>query len=809
VPSSRHIVQIKCFHCGEDCEEDNLKFEEKNFCCQGCKTVYELINKVQLCNYYDLNSTPGVSQKEIVRKDKFAFLDNEKILSKLIHFQDKEQSHITFYLPQIHCSSCIWLLENFHKVDPGVIRSQTNFLKKELSLVFDNKTTSLRQIAEHLTKIGYEPHISLHAITGEVPKHNRKAIFKIGLAGFCFANIMMLSFPEYFSNNATEIQEFKKTFSYLNLILALPVLLYSASEFFISAFQGFRQKIVNIDAPIALAIVITFSRSLFEILSGEGAGYLDSMTGIIFFMLLGRFFQNKTYNTLTFDRDYTSYFPLGVTVIEESGLEKQISLSELETGQRIKVHSGEIIPADAILFMGKARIDYSFVSGESIPVNKGIGEIIYAGGKQLDGALELEIVKRVSQSYLTQLWNNDSFKNKSKEEKKPFADKIARGFTGILFSIAAISAVYWYFNDPSRVLNAVTSILIVACPCALLLSVTFTNGNMLRILQRYGFYARNASVLQNISRSTHIVFDKTGTITQQNKMELTYSGSKLTDEDKQVIRSLANQSNHPLSKAIVNYLPLTKTLMVHDFKEIKGKGASGTINGTKIILGSASFLFPDQDSLKDETSVYIQFDKEVIGCFKFKPTYRSGIKKVFSDLRSQFRLSLISGDNNSERNKLKEYFGTAENLFFNQGPQQKLDYIKHHQSKGENLIMIGDGLNDAGALQESRVGIVINDNTNNFSPACDVIMEGKSFDILPQLLNYCRTYKIVILGSFIISILYNVIGLFFAVQGTLQPVIAAILMPVSSVSIIIFTTGLSTLLSYKLKTKDHENNNQS
>ncbi len=798
-----------CYHCGETCEDKHIHIEDKVFCCHGCKTVYEIINKVELCDYYSININPGINQKAKIRPEKFAFLDDKKVADKLIHFKNDSQSHVIFYLPQMHCSSCIWLLENLGKLNNKIVRSQVNFLKKEVSVVFEHNSISLRSVVELLASIGYEPHFSLNSILNKkVNTYDKGRIYKIGITGFCFANIMMLSFPEYFSLGNIEEKGLKNLFSYLCFGLSLPVFFYGASEFFISAWKSIKQRFLNIDAPIALAIIITFVRSVYEILSQTGAGYLDSMSGIVFFMLIGRFFQNKTYNTLTFNRDYTSYFPLSVTIILEEGIEKQIPVSDLKTGHRIKVHGEEIIPADCILFFGKARIDYSFVSGEAIPVEKGIGEIIYAGGKQTGGTLELEVIKEVSQSYLTQLWNNDAFK-KDEEKNTSYIHQLSKYFTIILFSIAAITATYWFFTNSKHLWNAVTSILIVACPCALLLSATFTNGNMLRVLQKFGFYARNATVIEQLSNINEIVFDKTGTITQQNGASIEYTGNALDHLTKQYIRSLANQSNHPLSRAIVNFMMDTKLLPVNNFCELKGFGIKGEIEDKQISIGSNAFVnHLWNDESKDGSKVYVKINTEIIGYFKIQNPYRIGSKHVFGQLKKKYRLSLLSGDNDSERNNLITQFNGE--LLFNQTPQNKLNYVKQLQQNGKKIIMVGDGLNDAGSLKQSDVGIAITDNINNFSPACDVIMEGKGFYNFALLLDYCKKTKIIINTSFTLSILYNILGLYFAVQGRLEPVIAAILMPVSSISIILLTTGLSSLLSYKLKVnslKFQENKN--
>ena len=794
-------IQTACYHCGENCD-DIIVSDDKSFCCQGCKQVYLLLNENNLCSYYDFDKNPGISAKGKFISQRFAYLDDETITQKIIQYSSGTQTNVTFQLPQMHCSSCVYLLENLHRIDPGIIKSQTNFQRKEVFIVFNPQLISLRKLVELLAFIGYEPDISLKdAGKKTVKTFNRKQVYKIGVAGFCFSNIMMLSFPEYFSSGNIEQAGLKQTFTWLIFFLSIPVLLYSANGFFISAWKGLRQKILNIDAPIALATTVAFARSYYEIISGTGAGFLDSATGIVFFMLIGRWFQDKTYDSLSFERDYKSYFPLGVTVLK-NGIEKNIPVTQLAKGNRVIIRHQEMIPADALLIKGKANVDYSFVSGENSPVEKNIGDTIFAGGKQIGSAIQLEIVKDVSQSYITQLWNNDIF-NAPKNKAQSFIHPWSRYFTLALFSIAAGTVIFWWIKNPVNIFPALTAVLLVACPCSLLLSATFTYGNMLRIFGKNKLYLKNANVIESLAKINTIVFDKTGTITQGHSSEVIYTGTPLTDKEKSAIKIIAGQSSHPLSKIIANNLTAEKEQLpeADQFKEYAGKGIEGIANNTMVKMGSAVFVEesnPNIISYDTGTHVQLLLNNIHKGSFSVSNHYRQGLEQAVSNVKKQgYELHVLSGDNDAEKDNLQHFFGKETALHFQQSPQQKLSYIQSLQEKNKNVLMLGDGLNDAGALMQSNVGIAVSDNTAQFTPACDAILDGNCVNKLDQFLQFAKAGKKIVTASFILSILYNCVGLSFAVSAHLSPMVAAILMPASSISIVLLVTLLSNIIARK------------
>ncbi|MDB5126165.1 heavy metal translocating P-type ATPase metal-binding domain-containing protein [Mucilaginibacter sp.] len=772
-----------CYHCGDECLSTSYIVENKSFCCLGCKSVYSILSANNLCSYYNFNDHPGLTR---ARTDKrFDYLDEPSVAKEFVDYTDDNLTIVTLYIPHIHCSSCIWLLEKLNKFNPGILYSRIDFLKKQLNIKYDTKQLSLKQLVELLFDIGYEPLISLQDV---IKKQNRvntqdNLVQRIAVAGFCFGNVMLLSFPEYLGLSAFE-QTFKHFFGWLNIMFALPVVFYSGREYFVSAWQNLRNRVLNIDFPLALGIVVLFARTVIEILTQTGAGFADTLCGLVFFLLVGKFVQRKTYHHISFERDYRSFFPVAVQVITNN-IERPVPLADLKVGQRIVLRHNEIIPADAILLKGEALIDFSFVTGESIPISKTLGEIIYAGGRQTSEAIELEVVKPVSQSYLTQLWNNEAFTRQQDNRMQTFNERVSKYFTVILLAIAFASLIFWLPTSLNRGLAAFTAVLIVACPCALALSTPFTMSAALSIFDKNFFYLKNTAVVEQMAKIDTVVFDKTGTITTATENGIMLVGA-LTGRQKQMIYSVCSNSNHPLSRMICRYFGKIKKLPIALYKEMPGKGITAFVDNVEVRAGSGHFMFGQHDAA-DATKVHFTINGEYLGHFLFKQNYRGGLQQTVDSL-STYQTFLISGDSDHEKRELLPVFKTGDRMGFNQSPQKKLDFIQLLQRLKGKVMMIGDGLNDAGALRQSDLGIAVTDNINNFSPGCDAILDGRSFNKLPAFLKFSKNTVTIIHCSFLISLAYNLIGLSYAVSGNLSPLTAAILMPLSTATIISFTT---------------------
>jgi len=716
--------------------------DNRYFCCRGCQTVYQILNDNNLCDYYQYEKHPGSTQNQSAGD--FTFLDEPSIRKKILIFESADYAKAEFFVPAIHCISCLWLLENIQKICGGVIKSEVNFSAKRVTITYHPQQVALSAIANAMQVIGYPPQINLDTQPNKVT-FNKSLIAKIAIAGFAFGNIMLLSFPEYLGmeNNGGELN---RLFSYLILALSVPVTFYSGNDYFINAWKSFKQKQLNIDVPIAIGLAALFLRSSYDIITHTGPGYMDSLSGLVFFLLIGRWFQDKTFESLAFDRDYQSYFPLSV--------QKRIA-----EGYKAK------------------------------------GETVFAGGRLLGTPVLLEVIKKTSQSHLTSLWNNEAFQKPKESKYKKIIDYAAQRFTWAVLLLTIVTGIFWYQHDREQMWLVITSVLMVACPCALALAAPFTYGNMMRKLGRFGLYLKNADVIERLAKADTIIFDKTGTITFGNA-HIAWKG--FAEEDELLnIQAITASSTHPLSMLIAKSLQSDSSITIEKIVEKPGKGIEAYVNGVVYQIGSADFVGTIKPTLQQASYVFVGINNEVRGYFEITTFIRSGLQQLISKLRN-FTLGLLSGDNESDLKRMQTFFGKAAEMRFNQSPHDKLAYIQTLQNHHKTVVMLGDGLNDSGALKQSDIGIAVTDDTGVFTPACDGILQGDKLQYLDKIILLAKKSTRILKVAFAISFFYNIIALSFAVSGLLTPLVAAILMPISSVSVVGFATLAVNITSNKI-----------
>ncbi|WP_185864001.1 heavy metal translocating P-type ATPase [Blattabacterium cuenoti] len=738
----------------------------------------------------------------------FDFLDDEKISEKIIDYHHKNITTVRFFIPSIHCVSCVLILESLPKLYKNILNSTVDFSSKKIWITYNNIEFKLSDIAQLLDSMGYKPSINFESIENR-KSLGRKLIGKLAISFFCFGNIMLLAIPEYVGALKEDIwfMNHRNFFRYLMMILSLPVVVFSFTDHIKYAVLGLKKHVLNMNVPISIGILVLFLWSCYEVFLDLGSGYFDSLSSFSLFLLISKIFQIQTHNKiLSFDKNYKSFYPALITKIHSNKKEEKIMLSYLKKGDLILIRNEEIVPADSILMKGNAILDNSFITGESDLISSTkMGERIYAGSKQKGEAILIKVIKNMDHSYLSLLWN----KNKSNRlrHKKLFdlnsiSTRFSQYFTPIILIITIVTGIYWSFShDVSKIFHTVFSVLIITCPCALVLSTPLIFGNMIRVFSKKGFYVKDIFTMERISSSKTLIFDKTGTITDPNKEKIFFVGN-MKNEEKKMIASLLKNSSHPLSQKILSELSIKDFYFIKNFREIIGKGLEGIIRDVPVKIGSSKYLGITNKIINEneinQTTVFISINHKFVGYFLFRNYYREGIEKMFQNLK-EYKIVILSGDHNDlEKKYLKSILPKSSQVFFSQSPEDKLNYVKKLQEKGETIIMFGDGINDCAALNQSEVGISVSENPTSFFPSCDAFMQSNCMNQIFLFLKISKVSTKLVFINLMISLLYNSIGIFFAVTGNLNPFIAAILMPLSSFSVIFFSMISTWIVSRKL-----------
>ncbi|HPQ07983.1 MAG TPA: heavy metal translocating P-type ATPase metal-binding domain-containing protein [Bacteroidia bacterium] len=779
------INEKHCFHCKGELPKIPLQKDNHLFCCKGCVSVYSLIKDAGLNDIYnhsDLGSfTKPVDDTTI---SEFEYLENPAIQEKIISFKEGNIFKVMLYAPDIHCASCIWLLEHLPQLHSGVIQSQVNFHTKKISVIYDNSKITLKQLAILLTQIGYKPYFSLEKKDNDVEQ--KKLLMQLGVAGFAFGNIMLLSFPDYLDSLSTLEVRYSNLFHYVSFVLSLPVLFFSANPYLKSAWSGIKAKDLNMDIPIAIGILTLFFRSSYDVFIEGTSGYFDSLSGFIFFLLIGRWYQHKTYKFLDFDKSLHSFFPISVIKIENLN-EVVKEVKEILENDIVKLRNGELIPFDGILLSNEAQIDYSFVTGEAEIFKKQKGDLLYTGGKLLGQSILVKVKKPFNQQYFIELWNENT--QRKNYEYKKISSFLGKFITTLVLTTALVAIIYWRNEEISTILKIVTSILIIGCSCAFALSPSFLFGNVSRVLSRISFFIKNADSIVTLSKVNHIVLDKTGTMTEKGFSAQWYGKRELAENDYNLLYAVFQNSFHPLSKKITNEIKdyITHYYETTYYNEYPGKGIEAIVNDNKIRAGSKEWLNIKDDVNTENSTVYIEINDEVIGYFSVQNKIRDGISNLNELINEGYQLHILTGDNSQRTEKIKQLFNKPISIFTQQKPEDKKHYIENLQKQNKAIVlMIGDGLNDMPALKVADFGISVTDDNTYFAPSGDAIMKGENIRLLPNILRYSKLAYKLLIASYVFSFMYNAIGLYLAFNGYLNPLVAAVFMPFSSISVVLF-----------------------
>ncbi|KEJ87901.1 heavy metal translocating P-type ATPase [Sulfitobacter donghicola] len=671
-----------------------------------------------------------------------------------------------FSVPTVHCAACIGKIERGLAHLNGVQAVRVNLSMKRLSVTGDVDPDDVMNAVEDL---GFEV-FALDTASLQVAQDSvgRGLLMRMAVAGFAMMNVMLFSVAIW--SGATDAT--RDLFHLISAAITLPVVLYSGQPFFQSAWSALRVRRLNMDVPISLAILLASAMSLFETLQGGTEAYFDAALSLTFFLLIGRYMDYRT-------RSAARSAARELTALEVHTAERLVGeqtytvpVAELEVGDVILVPTGGRVAVDGVLLSGDALMDRSVLTGESAAVTLHTGDMLQAGEINLTAPLRLRAMSVGADTSLRRMAALVETAENARNSYTALADRAAQIYAPAVHTLALVALLGWWAatGDFRHALNIAIAVLIITCPCALGLAVPAVSTAAVSRLFNAGFLVRHATALERLAEVTRIVFDKTGTLTRPT-VQLPDS---MSEQDKSIAKALAQTSFHPLSRALLNTLKRTTAAQVSDITEIAGQGVRGTFEGQIVQLGRGPWLEADHNGLCLRVG-----DADAIA-LEVPEALRAGVADAIGDL--DLPCEIVTGDTELPAKALAEKLSLP--VISNATPQTKIDRLKALSAEGEQVLMVGDGLNDTAALAQAHASIAPSTALEASRNAADIVILKDSFAELPLIVNVARATRRLSQQNFAIAAVYNCIAVPIALAGFATPLAAALAMSLSSLTVL-------------------------
>ena len=783
-----------CYHCGLPAPLNfsaEIKGQQQHFCCVGCQSVALFIGARGFGDFYQFRD--GKSAKPEQTLADFSAFDLPEVQEDFVVAVDGDQNRAQLFLVDVRCAACVWLIENTLQTLPGITDVRVNSSSQIASVQYCKSKVSLSKIFNVLASIGYRPQPLLaHTQQAHWQKQHKDDLLRLGVAGIGMMQAGMVAIALYAGGIQGIEPQWQQLLRFVSLILTLPVVAYSALPFFQNAIRAVSVGRLNMDVPVSIALILAFSASAWATLSGGGEVYFDSVAMFTFLLLLGRFLEQRARRqNLNARYKRMQLLPLTAELIF-AGRRKTIPLKQLQVGQILWVAPGCVVPADGELTAGTSELDESVLTGESAAIVKSVGDRVIAGS--LNGSTGIEMVVRATGKN-TQLAAIERLVNDA-QLKRParvaLADKIASHFVAAVLIIALVVGGVWWWLDATKALWVVLSVLVVTCPCALGLATPAALTAALNRLRDIGVLVTGANTLEAVNKIQTVVFDKTGTLTEGH-LQLVEVKPLADISEKEVVQiaaALEHGSSHPIARAF-------KHLHVEDIASQLatelGAGISGTVKGVSYRLGTASFASPAAALNYPGPGLWILLANATtpLAWFKLMDTLRDSAAKAIQLLQAQGKeCILLSGDRAENVIELAAQLG-IEHAQGGMLPADKLAVVSRLQEQGKNILMVGDGINDAPVLAAANVSAAMGSATEFAQNNADCVLLGDDLTALSQLVRVCARTKIIIQQNLCWAVIYNLTALPLAVCGLVPPWAAAIGMSMSSLVVVLNALRLS------------------
>ncbi len=789
------MANVVCDHCHLEFDEkvmikDEVNGETVYFCCKGCQGIYHLLRSEGLDDFYDKMGNNKLEPPKDIHDDLHKF-DLEGFKNKYIIEKDGFYE-INLIIEGIHCSACVWLNEKvLHQTD-GIIEATINYTNNKAKIVWDPDTIKLSQIIEKIRSIGYNGYPYDPKLQEERANKARRDYYsRLLVAIFATMNIMWIAIAEYTGYFTGMRSDMKNVLNIAEFVLATPTLFYTGWVYFRGAYFALKNRFINMDVLVITGAVLAYIYSIYAMVTHTGEVYFDSVTMIITFVFVGKYLEVLSKKRAVDAMDnLMGSIPTELTIVKD-GEKSIISIEEVEIGDIIEVKPGEKIVVDGVIATGSGNFDLSSLTGESEPVYKKEGDEILSGSICLDAVIRYRAIKDFKHSMLSSIVSllEESISKKPSIEK--LADTISGYFSLVILSIAVLTVIGWYIYGAGfeKSLIIGISVIVIACPCALGLATPMAALIGINTASSKGILFKEAEFLETMAKSDVLLLDKTGTITEGKPKVI--NSKFLKNFDKNILYSLVKSSNHPISKAISNYLEENnediKEYELDDKKNIEARGISAKYKNKKIYGGNAKLvkeLGVKFDREFFNTVFIVVIDEEVVAYFELKDSLKKDAKEVLAQIKKRgLKLVMLTGDNEKVANDIAKEVGIDE-IYHSLFPKDKADIVEKFQKDKKIVIMIGDGINDALALSRADIAISMGSGADVSVDVSDVVLLNDDMQSLLDALKISKKAYTTIKENFTLSVIYNSITIPLAVAGYVMPLVAALSMSMSSLIVV-------------------------
>jgi P-type Cu2+ transporter len=787
-----------CAHCGLPVPGPRAG-DVQAFCCEGCRTVHALLREHGLDRYYAVRAAAEAPRQPARPTGRsYEELDDGGVRARIGGVDAAGLATAELYLEGVYCAACVWLVERLPQLAPGVVESRLDLGRGRATVVWDPRAIPLSRIARTLDALGYRPHPARGlAEQAARRREERRMLARIGLAGAVAANVMAIAFALYGGILDGMEPEFAGFFRWVSLTLTIPSLVWGGGVFFAGAWRALRQGTLHMDLPISIGLAAGFAHGATATVRGTGEVYFDTITVLIFLLLSGRYLLRRQHRAAADATELLAALAPNVARrIDATGL-REVPVETLVPGDRVEVRTGDLVPADGRIAAGRSSLDLALLTGESRPVDVGPGDPVHAGTLNVASRLEVAVERTGDETRVGRLMRLVEEHARRRAPIVLLADRLAGVFVAVVLALAGITAAIWWPSSPGRAIESAVALLIVTCPCALALATPLAVSAAVGRAARAGILIKGADVLERLATPGLMLFDKTGTLTTGRPELLSWWGAAAA---RPLVAALEARSAHPLAMALATALAAGKaTASVSQAVEVPGGGVDGEVDGHRVIVGSPRFVASrgarvpgaavgeiDRLAADGQTPVVVAVDGTAVAVAGLGDTLRPGIAEALARIRARgWEVGILSGDHAAVVASVGRQLGLdPRRCHGDVSPEDKLRHVEDARAT-RPVVMVGDGVNDAAALAAATVGVGVHGGAEAVLAAADVFVTRPGLAPVAELLEGARRTLRVIRRNLACSLGYNAIAVALAMTGRLDPVAAAILMPLSSITVIV------------------------